>query len=142
MLFSDYVKILQNHFQRSIGEYELCSLLFDSVIVPADLKSSNGEILSVSKSAVSKIMNNNGKINQQIRDHIYDDEVVEQLIDFFDEQIVPELNPDKDDLCHQMLMKIQSDNISEKTKADFKMLAKPKTISPFFGKSVYICSYL
>lgn len=134
MYFSDYIKILQNHFKVSIGEYEICSILFDFVIMPADLLNGKGEILTISKGSVSKIMNNSASINTQIRDNIYNEKVIASLVDSFENQIVPELTPELEDLCFQMLEQINRDNISPSYKADFEMLARPDTIAPFLAK--------
>lgn len=137
MLFSEYVHILQNHFKSSIGNYELCKILFDFVIIPAKLYNSkdNTEYLTVSEGTVSKIMNGLAPIHTQIRDHIYDEEVLDGLIKNFIEDIVPELNPEKDDLCFQLMEIIKKDNISPLRKANFEMLANPETLASFLAQA-------
>ena len=136
MLFSEYVRILQNHFKSSVGDAELCRILFDFVIIPADLRNSKDQdsILTISPGTISKILANSAPVHTQIRDHIYDDVVINDLVKSFSEDIVPELNPENEDLCFQMMEIIKCDNISPSHKAEFELLAKPETIAPFLAK--------
>ena len=134
MFFSEYIRILQNHFKRSIGDNELCSFLFDFVIIPAELSNSKGDYLTVNKTQVSKLMNGISPVPKKIRDHIYDTKVIKELTNNFNQVIVPELNPEIGDLCFQMISIIENDNISPAHKADFEMLATPDTIGAFLAK--------
>lgn len=139
MLLRDYVHLLQKFYMQSIGEYELCQRLFDFVIEPANLLNANGEILTINKSRVSQIMNGTAGINTQIRDHIYDQSVIDQLVSNFEKEIVIELNPEREDLCYRMMQYIEKDNISPSRKAEFQMLAHEQTICPFLAKAfVYV----
>lgn len=137
MLFSKYVRILQNHYKESIGDAELCSILFDFVIMTAELTNSKdpSSFITISPSTISKILAGNAPIHKQIRDHIYDDKVVSNLVNNFSESIVPCLNPELNDLCFQMMQIIESDIISPEHKAEFELLAKPETIAPFLAKA-------
>lgn len=134
MLFRDYVKILQSFFKKNIGEAELCNMLFDFVIVPANIEQREGELLFINKSTISRIMRQKGPIPKKIRDHIYDDIVVDGLVNEFKESIVPELNPETEDLCHKMMVCIQKDSISSSHIADFQLVAHPNTIDIFLAK--------
>ena len=139
MLFSDFIKILQNHYKNSIGDHELCSLLFDFVIEPAELYTSNGNLIYINKGVVSKLLNGTAKIPRQIRDHIYDGVVIDSLVSKFDDSVVPELNPDIEDLCFQIMSLIERDSISDVKKSDFRMLANEKTIAAFLAKAfIYV----
>lgn len=136
MFFSEYCRILQNNYKITIDNEGLCKTLFDFVIIPADLRDSKNKLshMFVSPSVISKILNHSAPIYKQIRDHIYDYRVTEKLVKNFDEVIVPELKPEKHDLCFQMMEIINSDNISPITKNKYKKLAKPNTIAEFLAE--------
>ena len=118
MLFSEYVRILKNHFKTSVGNYELCNILFDFVIIPADLRNTKdpSSYITISEGTTSKILSDSAPIHTQIRDHIFDDAVIDKLVKNFESDIVTELNPETEDLCFQMMEIIRKDNISPSQK--------------------------
>ena len=88
MKFPDYINILRKHFKKSISTEELCRILFDSIIIPANLTDSHGEILTIGKAEISRIMNSKKNIPVQLQDHVYDNEVLESMNTYFQDNIV------------------------------------------------------
>lgn len=135
MLFSDYITLLKAHFCKTISNEELCGILFDAVILPLDLKNKNGEPLLLDKTTISRIMNDKQNIPRQIRDSIYEPAVLSGLVSYFDDNIVSELVPKRDDLCFQILNKLKEDRmLSPQHLAEFQMLASPSSIGAFLAE--------
>lgn len=133
MLFSDYVIILKTHCKKRIGEKRLCDYLFEPVIENATLDEDETRPIDISKESVSKMMKGVYPVHQFIRDHIYDNSVIDNLVKAFQTSILPLLIDDSQDLCYQMLQKIEQDNISPAHKSEFKMMAKRETLAPFLA---------
>ena len=133
MYYAEFFYILQRHFEKTISDEELNGILFDFVIIPANI-TVNGEYLSLDKAKISKILNKKAPMHRKIRDHIYDASVINDLVSNFDKNIVSELNPEKEDLCFQLMNIINKDNISPSHKSEFAMLAQPETIAAFLAK--------
>ena len=142
MVFAEYVNVLKKHFKQSISDKELCGILFDAIIEPLDLKNRNGELLTVDKAEVSRIMNGKKKIPTALQEHIWDKPVLDGLEKYFEINIVAELVPDTSDLCHQLMNLIEQDeNISSAHKATLRLSADPKSIALFLAETfVYVIS--
>lgn len=135
MLFSEYVSLLKAHFCKSISNEQLCGILLDAVIVPLDLRSKNGDLLLLDKATVSKIMNDKQNVPRQIRDNIYEPAVLSGIVGYFDDNIVSELVPKRDDLCFQMMEALRADRaLSPQHLAEFQMLAMPSSIGAFLAE--------
>lgn len=134
MKFPDYINILRKHFKKSISTEELCRILFDSIIIPANLTDSHGEILTIGKAEISRIMNSKKNIPVQLQDHVYDNEVLESMNTYFQDNIVTELVPDTADLLHQILQLIDTDtDISPSHRASLHLQATSSMISLFLA---------
>lgn len=70
MVFAEYVSVLKKYFKQSISNDELCGILFDAIIFPADLKNCNGEIFTLDKAEVSRIMNRKKNIPKKLQEHV------------------------------------------------------------------------
>ena len=81
----------------------VCANFFDAIIIPADLKNRNGEILTLDKAEVSRIMNRKKNIPRALQEHVRDKKVINGLENYFETNIVAELVPDTSDLIHQLL---------------------------------------
>ena len=139
MYFLDYVSLIRKFYKKSIAQYDLCTTLCDFVIVPADIRNEKGDVLVFDKGYASRMVRGEIPIHGQIRDHIYDNVVMEAMVKNFQEVIVPELNPEYDDLCFRMMQLLEKDNISPSRLADFKMLANASTLGPFLAKTfIYV----
>ena len=135
MFFTEYINILKKNFKRSISNEEICGILFDAIIEPANIKNRNGEMLTIEKAEISRILKQKKNIPTALQDHIYDKDVLDNISNYFETQIATELVPDNFDLCHQMLKLIDSDeDISPEHKATLRILANPKTIAPFLAE--------
>ncbi len=135
MVFSEYVTVLKKHFSKSISNEELCGILFDSVIVPLDLKNKNGDTLVIDKRTVSKIMNDRQNVPFLIRDNIYETAVLSGLVEYFYQNIVSELIPQKEDICYQLMELVNADpHISPQHRAEFQILATPSSIATFLAE--------
>lgn len=134
MLFSDYVTILKENHKRTIGEKRLCDLLFDFVLDYAIAEDNERVPDEIGKDRISKMMNGKESIPQFIRDHIYDQTVVDNLNESFNKKIVGKLVDNKDDLFFKMLQLIERDNISPSRKAGFRLLATEETIASFLAQ--------
>ena len=132
--FPDYISILKKHFKKSISVEELCRILFDSIIIPANLTDSHGETLDIDKAEISRIMNHKKNISVQLQDHVYDDNVLAGMNTYFQDNIVSELVPDPSDLIHQMLQLIDADSdISSAHRASLHIQASPATFALFLA---------
>jgi len=135
VLFSEYINLLKAHFCKSISNEELCGILFDSVIVPLDLRNKRGEPFLLDKATISKVMNNRQNVPQKIRDNIYEPAVLSGIVGYFDDNIVSELVPKRDDLCFQMMGLLRVDRmLSPQHLAEFQMLATPSSIGAFLAE--------
>ncbi len=134
MRFPDYINILKNHFKQTISIEELCHILFDSIILPANLTDSHNEPLYIDKSEISRIMNYKKNIPSLLQEHIHDDEVLSTMNDYFQKNIVSELAPDTPDLLHQMLQDLATDNhISPSHMATLHLQATDATLALFLA---------
>ena len=140
MHFPDYVNTLKNHFHQTISNAELCGLLFDSIIKPANLTNRNGEILTIEKAEISRILNHKKNLPTALLDHVYDKVVLDNISEYFKSQIVAALIPDTSDLCHQLLKLIDTDDsISPSHKANLRILAHPDSVAAFLaGIFIYV----
>ena len=135
--FGDYVRVLKKHFSKSITNEELCRILFDSIINPLDLKSiKSNEPVDYSKGRFSEIISGKRPVPAQIRDSVYEPLVVQSINEYFEQNIVSELVPNRNDLCYQMMELINSDpSLSPATKANLQMLASPTTTASFLAQT-------
>lgn len=135
MLFSEYINLLKAHFCKSISNEELFGILFDAVIVPIDLRNKNGDPFVFDKVAISRVMTGKQNVPRQIRDNIYEPAVLSGLVSYFEDNIVSELVPKRDDLCFQMMEALRADRmISPQHLAEFQMLATPSSIAAFLAE--------
>ena len=140
MVFEEYMSILKKHFKQKISNEELCGILFDAIIIPADLKNRNGEILTLDKAEVSRIMNRKKNIPRALQEHVRDKKVLNGLENYFETNIVAELVPDTSDLIHQLLNVIKQDeSISSTNKNKLRLSAERGFVSSVLGGGVYLC---
>ena len=83
MVFAEYVNVLKKPFKHSISGNELCRILFDAIIERLDLKNRNGELLTVDKADISRIMNGKKKIPTALQGHVWDKLVIDGLEEYF-----------------------------------------------------------
>lgn len=135
MVFADFVNTLKRHFKKSISNEELCGILFDAIIIPADVRNSNGEVLTIEKDTISRLMNQKIGMPSALQDHVYDDAVIDSISSYFKANIVSELAPTKSDLCHQLMMLIEADqSISSDSKMHLRIVANEDCISAFLAE--------
>lgn len=138
MLFSDYVRILRKNSQKRIGNKKMCDLLFDPVIRFAEVEREEDRPIEIDKSKISTMMNGTTPVHEFIRNHINDDSVNDKLVQSFQDNVVPVLLEDSDDLIYQLLQKVELDNISPTHKAMLRRMAKQDTLAHFLvGVFVY-----
>ena len=136
MKFSQYFFTLKNYFIAKISNEELFRLLMDSIIQPLNLTSADGDLIDFSKSRISGFVNDTRPLPSIIQENVYNEKVVDTIVDYFEQNIVSELSPNKDDLCYQIMQLINNDSsISPISKSKFKMMAKPSTIALFLAQS-------
>lgn len=135
MYLKEYLKIIQQNFTSQIGEEELFRLLFDSIILPLNLTNSNGEPLDYSKSYISSILNRNRPIPSALRENYYNPKVIDGITEYFEENIVKELIPEKNEICYQLMSLVANDSsISPIGKSNLQMIAHPATLSVFLAQ--------
>lgn len=135
MIFADFVNTLKGHFKKSISNEKLCGILFDAIIAPADVKNSSGEVLTIEKGEISRIMNQKISMPIALQDHVYDNAVIAGLSGYFKTHIVSELAPQKSDLCYQLMTLIEADqNISPDSKVRFRLTANEDCIATFLAE--------
>ena len=130
MRFSDYFEVIKKNFAKSISNDELCLLLFDSVINPLELTNSKGDIVNYGKQRLYEFARGEKPVPGRIRDNVYEPEVVSSIVDYFDQNIVSELVPNREDICYQIMRLVEEDEtISPVVKANLQMIAKPDTVA-------------
>ena len=135
MFFPDYVKLLKKNYKKRPGNDDLCTILFDSVIGPLDLKSKNNEMVTFSSALISNIMNRKADIPGHIRDNIYEEKVADTIVDYFDKYIVSDMRPEIDDICLEFMKELDKDeDLSKQRLSEFRMMAKPKTFALFLSQ--------
>lgn len=132
MRFGDYLKTIKGHFIESISNEDLCLLLFDSIIIPLDLKTTSGDPLGYSKGRISEFISGKAPIPKSIRDGFFDKRVTSTIAGYFEINIANRLAPELDDLCYQMMELIDCDtSISPTSKSNLRLLASSKSIDLF-----------
>ena len=133
MIFSDFISVLRKHFKEPIANDSLCKLIFDSVITTAKLGKNTDEYLTIDKSDISKILNQQKNISAEIQSHAFDEKISADIKEYFQTNIVTELIPENfADLCHQMLNFIDKDkNISDAHKKKLHFMAESENITEF-----------
>lgn len=135
MVFAEYARVIKRHCKHKISDADLCELLFDAVIEPLDLRNRNGEIWTVDKAEVSRIMNRKKNIPKALQNHICDKKVRDELEEYFQTQIVAKLVDDTLDLLWQMMRLLDGDkNISPAHKEKFRDMASPQSASLFLSE--------
>ena len=125
MVFADYLHAVKKNFKRKISNDELCEIHFDAIIIPVDLRNRNGEILTVDKADISRILNRKQNVPNALREHIWDKSVQNSIDKYFETKIVAELVPDISDLLYRLMNLIEADeNISPTRKAEFRNLSE------------------
>lgn len=141
MYLKEYLKTIQQNFSTHISEEELFRLLFDSIIIPLNLTGSNGEPLDYSKSYISSILNRRRNIPSILRDNYYNPTVIDGMREYFEQNILSELIPAKEEICYQMMNIVKEDpSISPQGKLQLQMIAHPSTLSVFFGSTLWVCN--
>ena len=80
-------------WKGSISTPDLIKILYDAVADPAELKNQNGEIIDVSKSSASNILNLKGNVREDICKHSQDQVVLDSIHSYFNTHIINNLNP-------------------------------------------------
>lgn len=137
MFVADYVQAVKKYFKRKISNDELCEILFDAIIIPADLRNRNGEILTVDKADISRILNRKKNLPNALRKHVWDKSVQNSIDKYFETKIVAELVPDTSDLIYRLMNLIEADeNISPARKTKLRNMSKESPIT--FLKEVFV----
>lgn len=135
MVFAEYARVIKRHFKHKISDADLCEVLFDAVIEPLDLRNRNGEIWTVDKAEVSRIMNRKKNIPKTLYNHICDKKVLDGLEKYFRTRIVAKLVDDTSDLLWQMMRLLDGDNkLSPAHKENFRDMASPQSASLFLSE--------
>lgn len=135
MIFPKFIVILKSFFRRRISNDKLCTLLFGSVIETLDLKNRYGDPVYIDKRTISKIMNQKQGIPVSIRNHLYDEEVIRNMVPYFQNHIANQLIPEFDDLFYQIMQEIDKDaDLSPQRKAAFRMMANRDTAAVFLAQ--------
>lgn len=136
MFLGDYVNVLKAHFCKSISNEDLLRLLFESVVAPLDLRNKKGDPFILDKATASKIMNGKQNAPRLIRDNVYEHAVLLGLVTFFEDNIVSELVPKREDLCFQLMELLRADPmISPQHLVEFQMLATPASTAAFLAET-------
>ena len=104
----------------AISNPDLIKLLYDSIADPVGLKNKNNEIIDVSKSTASKILNRTANVRNDICEHSQDIPVLNSIHSYFQKHLIAKLNPELHDrLIQQLIDAINGDNTmikAEKTR--------------------------
>ena len=136
MKFEDYFKVLKSNYAKKDNQDNICRALFDSVIIPLNLENDNGGLLDYTPGRLSEFINGKKPLPEKIRDNLYEEDVSSSIVSHFENEIVPKLLPDKNDLCHQIMLLVNADqSISAINKGTLRMLARPETVAAFLAET-------
>ena len=140
MTFADFISLLKKNFKNNVSDEDLCHLLFNSIIFPADLKNKSGEPLCFEKGEISLILNQKKIIPTVLQDHVYDDCVSKSICDYFQKNVVKKIIPDTfDDIFYRLTIFLQNEDLSPQRKKKLLLKATQDSIAEFL---VNIFQYL
>ena len=110
MIFKDYFDLIKKYCKKITSDEDLCRDLFNSIIENID----DEGFYDFDKTVVSRILKGQRNIPNIVREHVYDEEVVKNIDDYFTEFIIIQLIPDHSDLIHELVMLLEKyPNISK-----------------------------
>lgn len=110
-VFAVYIGYLKNSWKGSISTPDLIKLLYDAIADPVGLKNQNGDVIDVSKSSASKILNRTANVRKDICEHSQDKVVLNSIHSYFNKNLIDKLNSELyDRLIQQMAEAIRDDN--------------------------------
>lgn len=110
-VFAVFLGFLKKTWKGSISTPDLIKILYDAIADPVGLKNQNGDVIDVSKSSASKILNRTANVRKDICEHSQDNSVLNSIHSYFSKHLVKNLNPELHDRLLQQLMEaIRSDN--------------------------------
>ena len=131
MIFKDYFDLIKKYCKKITSDEDLCRDLFNSIIENVD----DEGFYDFDKTVVSRILKGQRNIPNIVREHVYDEEVVKNIDDYFTEFIIIQLIPDHSDLIHELVMLLEKyPNISKAHLTTLKSLAKEKTLGMFLSE--------
>ena len=110
-VFAVFLGFLKKTWKGSISTPDLIKILYDAIADPVGLKNQNGDVIDVSKSSASKILNRTANVRKDICEHSQDKSVLNSIHSYFSKHLVKNLSPELHDRLLQQLMEaIRSDN--------------------------------
>lgn len=110
-VFAVFIGYLKDSWKGSISTPDLIKLLYDAIADPVGLKNQNGDIIDVSKSSASKILNRTANVRKDICEHSQDKVVLNSIHSYFNKNLIDKLSPELyDRLIQQMVEAIRDDN--------------------------------
>lgn len=136
-VFATYVNEIKVACANPGGNDWLIGLLFDSIVKPTCLEDKNGELLMVTKSFASELVNRKRNVPKKIKKASCESCVTESIEKYFEEKVVSELQPTaKSTLIHKINTLLSEDPaISDLDKTRIGALADLSTIAAFLAQS-------
>lgn len=128
------VKITWN---GKVSDEWLIGLLYDSIVIPTQLTDKNGELVMVSKTVTSELVNRKTNVSPKIKKASSDTRVTGSITAYFEKKIVPELQPNmENELIHRINQLVQGDSkVSAAKKSEIAALANKDTYAEFLAQS-------
>jgi hypothetical protein len=102
-VFSVFLMALRDAWKGPTSDEELVNLLYGFVWEPADLLNRKGDVVYCDATTASRLRNRKTNVASEIKDHCFDDAVVESLPASFQKSVVPRLQESKTDLLIEQL---------------------------------------
>lgn len=110
-VFAVFLGFLKATWKGSISTPDLIKILYDAIADPIGLKNQKGDVIDVSKSSASKILNRTANVRKDICEHSQDKPVLNSIHSYFNKHIIEKLSPELHDrLIQQLTEAIRADN--------------------------------
>ena len=136
MVFATFLMFLKDAWDEVISEVDLIQLLYDGVADPANIRTSDGNVICVAKSTASKVFarQSGGNVRRDIRKHVSDPAVINSIEGYFKKRVLTHILPARrDDLIGGLKGIIEQDDVVM-NKDRFLMYADAGHIAKFLSE--------
>lgn len=143
-VIATYEQEIKNAWNGTISDQALFQLLLDAIILPANVMGKSNELITITKTKASELVNRAGNVSTNIRKASSNPEVTRSIVKYFETEIVVELQPTlKTELVHKINQMVQEDkNISDDKKNTIAGLATEETIAEFLSETFLLAVVL
>lgn len=136
-VLATYEHEVKDSWNGSVSDEWLIGLMYDSIVIPTQLKGKNNELIMVTKPVASELVNRKKNVSPKIKKASSDNRVTGNIDKYFSDKIVSQLQPNtEDELIHRITQLIKGDtSISTKKKNEISALAQKDTFASFLAQT-------